>query len=199
VGRTYLVSSGSVAVSGMLGKVKYSGDVNSLNVDGSSGTNEMVVVSTSARAPLGIYGGSGTNNVGIIASSSAVSVTGPGTNNVTVGTDGSLTGITAPVNVSNSSNANGTLGKSYVTINGSNDSVGRNYTITSSSVAVQGLTTINLSSTVAGTTINDAIGKANAYTVNSVLSTDPVTINGDALDTLSGPAFGQVAFRSAHS
>jgi hypothetical protein len=200
VGRAYLVGSSSVSATSMPGVVKYSGDVNSLNIDGGAGANAFDVFSTSASAPLGLYGGSGTNTANLYSASSAVYVTGPGTNYVNIGAGGSLAGITAPVTVSNSSNANGVYGKSYVTISDSNDSVGRNYTITSSSVAVQGLTTINLSSTVAGTTINDAIGKANAYTVNSVLSTDPVTINGDTLDTLSGPADGQVAFHStAHS
>jgi hypothetical protein len=49
-------------------------------------------------------------------------------------------------------------------------------------------------------TINDTLDKANNYTVNSVLASDPVTINGDALDTLSGQAAGQVTFNNhAHS
>jgi subtilase family serine protease len=196
--QNYALFSGFVAAPGS--GLTYSGDMNSLTLLGGSGGNRMDVYNTASGVPVNLNAGSGTNSVFVHNANSAVSITGNGTNYVTVGADGSLTGITAPVNVSNSSNGSGVYGKSFVTINDSNDTVGRAYTITSSSVAVQGLTTINLSSTVAGTTINDAVGKANAYTVNSVLSTDPVTINGDTLDTLSGPADGQVAFHStAHS
>jgi subtilase family serine protease len=208
VGRTYQVRPSSVQVSGMPGVVNYGGlDTNALSVIGSSGGNRMDVYGTYVSAPVALNAGSGVNSVLVHNAASAVSITGNGTNYVNIGADGSLTGITAPVNVNNSYNSNtGAYGKSYVTINDSTDPVGRNVTISSGSIAFQGLTTINLNdpalgtSHVAGVTINDALHQANHYTVNSVQASDPVTINGDTLDTLSGPASNQVSFNStAHS
>jgi hypothetical protein len=141
----------------------------------------------------------------------ALTITGSGTNNVTLGGiihtgpnygsvfRGSLATIAGPVNISNTANATGAFGKSYLTIDDSYDSTGRNYTISSSSIAVQGGPTISLGTRVAGVTIDDAF-LANSYTVNSVSASDPLTINGDPLDVLSGPAAGQVSFNNhAHS
>jgi subtilase family serine protease len=180
-----------VQVSGMPGAVFYSGDVNSLTINGGSGNNTFDVVTTPPTVPVTINAGSGTNDVFLVGSNSAVNITGSGTNYVTVGAGGSLATIAGPVNISNTSNG----GKSLVTIDDTNDTAGRNYTITSSSIAVQRGPTINLGSTVDQLILNDAVGKANSYTVKSVPASG-VLINGDALDTLGGPAADQVVFRN---
>jgi hypothetical protein len=201
LGRTYQVRSNSVKVSGMPGVVDYYGDVNALNITGGSGNDTMDVFNTSANVPVNLNTGLGVNNVLVYGSSSAVSVTGDGTNHVTIGANGSLVGITGPVNVSNYSNpATGIHGKSFVTIDDTTDPAEQNVTINGSSIAYQGGPTINLTSDVAGVVINDSLHQANHYTVDSVQPGDPVTINGDILDSLSGPAAGQVTFNShAHS
>jgi hypothetical protein len=213
-GRAYTVFNSQVRVSGMVGVVDYYdgggifGDVSSLTINGGPGNNTYSL--GRAGVPLTINAGSGTNHVDLAASDSAVNITGYGTNYVTVGKafitrygtnyvtvgNGSLTDIAGPVNIG-TSNSSG-HGDSYVTLDDTTDTTGRNYTITSSSIAVQGGPTINLSGDVAGVTINDSY-KANSYTVESVLATDPVTINGDPLDVVSGPAAGQVTFnKNAH-
>lgn len=201
-GRTYTVDSYQIHVSGMPGTVYYYtgnyGDVDSLAITGGSGNNTMNVYDTAV--PVSINAGSGTNNVSLSYTSAAVNITGNGTNYVTIGSGGSLANIAGPVNISNTSNATGGNGTSYVTIDDTNDPTGQSYTISSSSIAVQGGPTISFDSNVAGVTINDAIGKANSYTVESVLASDPLTINGDLLDVLSGPAEGQVTLNKyAHS
>jgi hypothetical protein len=178
--------------------VAYAG-VQSLFINGGLSGNTITVHGTGSGTATTIDAGSGTNKVAVFSSSSAVSITGDGTNYVTLGAGGSLALLDGPVDISNTSNGT-TNGTSHVTIDDGTDTTGQNYTISSSAIAVQGRPTINLSSTVAGVTINDAIGQANSYTVDSVLASDPVTINGDALDTLSGQAAGQVTFNNhAHS
>jgi hypothetical protein len=213
-GRGYTVFNSQVRASGMAGVVDYyggggiSGDVSSLTINGGPGNNTYSL--GLAAVSLTINAGSGTNQVDLAASDSAVNITGYGTNFVTVGKsfitrygtrlltvgNGSLTDIAGPVNIS-TSNSSG-HGDSYVTLDDSTDPNGRDYTITSSSIAVQGGPTINLSGDVAGVTINDSY-HANSYIVDSVVATDPVTINGDPLDVVSGPAASQVTFnKDAH-
>jgi hypothetical protein len=158
MGRTYTVDRFQIHVSGMAGFVDYFGEVNAVTINGGSGNNTMEVLNTEANIPVNLNAGSGTNNVLVYNSSSAVDITGNGTNYVTLGADGSLANLAGPVNISNSSNLNAPDGKSYVKINDTSDTTGRNYTISSPSIALQGGPTINLSSDVAGVTINDTRG-----------------------------------------
>jgi hypothetical protein len=100
---------------------------------------------------------------------------------------------------SNPFNSNGRCGTSYVMLDDMSSITGHDCTISSSSIAVQGGPTIDLGSGVAGVTIDDAF-MANSYIVKSVLATDPVTINGDTLDVVTGPAAGPVTNSNhAHS
>jgi hypothetical protein len=103
---------------------------------------------------------------------------------VIVGSNGSLAGIQGVVNVTNTS------GRSWLRIDDSNDSA-RNITITDHSVAFQGLVTINYGYGVKGLEIDDSFG-ANQIDALSVPELVPVTVEGNPLDNLFGPAANSV-------
>ena len=146
---------------------------------------------------INTYGGYDTVNIKSVESGQTVNVDSTSTtsfDDIIVGSSGSLSSIQGPVNVSNSS------GRSWLQINDSADSP-RNITITSSSVVFQGVATINYTPYagpsggsvhgVMGLEIDDPYG-ANQINVLSVPTYMPITIEGNFLDNLFGPAASKV-------
>ncbi len=148
---------------------------------------------------LNVNTGGGFNTVRVqgVESGETVNVDSFGSSfdSVIVGSNGSLAGIQGVVNVSNTS------GRTWLQIDDSNDKP-RAITITDHSVAFQGLATINYTPYggpssgpvhgVMGLEIDDSWG-ANQINALSVPGSVPVTIEGNPLDNLFGPAAGKVS------
>jgi hypothetical protein len=158
-----------------------------------NGQSASFAIGTIKSLNVNTYGGYNTVHVKAVESGEVVDVSNYNTtsyDHVIVGSGGSLTGIQGAVNVSNSS------GRTWLQIDDSNDAP-RAITITDHSVTFQGVATINYTPYggpnsggvhgVMGLEIDDTWG-TNWIDAVSVPAYMPVTVEGNPLDYLYGPA-----------